>query len=116
MAAVPQIIGLLVSGWMVFFVTFGAAEDGLARNGLVGIRTRWSMRSDDAWRATHETFKPYAVACAVVSVVHALAIVVTAFVGDSRMVSTALAICGYACLFGIGFFGMRAAKRAAEGS
>lgn len=41
-------------GLSLMFMLFGLAMKDLPRNGLAGIRLPWTMKSDEAWRLTHQ--------------------------------------------------------------
>ncbi|WP_156759237.1 SdpI family protein [Microbacterium karelineae] len=114
MNVAPQVAGLLIVGLVIFFVGRAASNGGIGRNSVIGIRTRWSRASDAAWKATHLAFKPYSVACALVAVAHAGALVVTAIVSGPALVSNLLTLSGYVVVLAILLVGLRAAKRVAE--
>lgn len=106
----------LAGGLIVIAVVCGAmsamiASGALTRNGLVGIRTRATRRSDAAWSAGHEAARP---AVRVTTVVSAAAALATVLVGiglsgspsadDATLVvglsgyAVVLAVLGYACV------------------
>ncbi|CAM5251071.1 hypothetical protein GCM10010329_07730 [Streptomyces spiroverticillatus] len=51
-------VGLLVLGAAVQYVKRLVGEDGFGRNAAIGIRTRATMASDEAWRRGHAAAVP----------------------------------------------------------
>jgi uncharacterized membrane protein len=60
---------------VVVAMTLAAARGALSANGLLGIRTPATQRSDDAWRAGHRAALPVVTSGGVVGFVGALAVV-----------------------------------------
>lgn len=51
----PRLDGgvLIVNGLLLFFLVMGNYFGNLKPNRFVGIRTPWTLKSDETWRATH---------------------------------------------------------------
>jgi uncharacterized membrane protein len=73
-------LGVLMGALLV---PLGLVLPRLPRNGVMGIRTPWSMRSDDAWRATHRLAGP-------VMVIGGLALLACGLLGARGEVQLAL--------------------------
>lgn len=52
------IAGLVIFGITLILVGRMGASGNLQRNNAVGLRTKWSMTSDEAWRITHQVSAP----------------------------------------------------------
>ncbi|HLT68404.1 MAG TPA: SdpI family protein, partial [Microbacterium sp.] len=113
MEVVPQCFSLLLVGALLVIASSAAGSGSVRRNNVFGIRTRWSMRSDEAWSATHRAFRPYAWICLGLAVAFVVALIaVHVLVGLIPAVSI-LTVCGFGCIFVVIFIGLRAAKTAA---
>ncbi|TFD85767.1 hypothetical protein E3T61_16680 [Cryobacterium lactosi] len=63
---------------IVFFVAVGLAlvqrRGGLSRNPAIGIRTKYTLVSDAAWRAAHASANPFLIVVAAIACTHATAL------------------------------------------
>ena len=95
-------VGLVAAGLAVHFVTRSASRGGIEVNAAIGIRTRLTKSSQQAWEAAHRAALPFtlvacllALVCAVISVV---AVVMANTVGSSRAAPVVVMLAGYAGL------------------
>lgn len=58
MVMLTTIAGLVIFGITLILVGRMGASGNLQRNNAVGLRTKWSMTSDEAWRITHQVSAP----------------------------------------------------------
>lgn len=114
MSILPQVFGLLIVGIVTLIVTYGAAGSSIPRNHVIGIRLKWSLESDEAWKVTHVVFKPYAIACAVIAIAHSVAIVIVNLATDSDLWTALLTLSGYLCVFAVLLIGLIPAKKAVK--
>ncbi len=71
-----------------FHILYATVRDGnLARNNAWGIRTRATLRSDDAWARGHRAAAPYILAATLVAYAGAFMCALTAAVARSSSVS-----------------------------
>lgn len=113
MEVAPQCFSLLLVGALLVIVSYAAGNGSVGPNSAIGIRTRGSMKSDEAWAATHRAFRPFAWIGLGLAVLFVIAlIVVYAIVGSTSAVSI-LTVCGFGCILIVLFIGLRVAKRAA---
>ena len=109
MLPAASLVGLsLLLGW----ISHASVHGGLDRNGLIGIRTRATMASDEAWRAGHRAAASSVGAAAWTSGVAGLAGGVLAVAGSELAV--ALVAAGYAALIGFTVVAAVRAGRAAR--
>jgi len=66
----------IVGGAIVAYLGWIGLSDRLTRNAVVGIRTRATMRSDEAWRAAHRTAGVWFVTAGVITTVTGMSMLV----------------------------------------
>lgn len=103
-------LGALLFG----MVARSAAEGSLDRNGLVGIRTRATRSSDEAWRAGHAAALPSMRVAGRVSLGSAVVLPGVALAGVGPGVVGAVAGAAAAVLIGVLLLASRRADRAAR--
>ncbi|MCD9198348.1 SdpI family protein [Aeromicrobium wangtongii] len=98
----------LLLGWLAQ----ASARDGLDRNALIGIRTKATMASDEAWYAGHRAAVSAVRAAAWICAAAGLVAGVLAIVGTRLAVVVVIA--GYAALLGLMTLAAIRAGRAAR--
>lgn len=98
----------LMLGW----ISHASSHDGLERNGLIGIRTKATMASDEGWLAGHRAAAPTLTVAAWTCAVAGLGGGVLAVV-DSRL-ATVFVAAGYAALIALSALAAARASRAAR--
>lgn len=92
-------VGLVSAGLAVYFVTRSASRGAIDVNSAIGIRTRLTKSSQEAWEVAHRAALPYTlVACLLTLVctaisVTALVLVYTA--GSSEIAPIVVMLAGY---------------------
>ncbi len=103
---------LIVGGGLVAWIGWFGMSDRLTRNAWAGIRTKTTMRSDEAWQAAHRSAGKWIIWGGVVMVV--TGIVMGVVDGDDSTAAT-VALVGMVAVFGLvgvgGWLGIRAASR-----
>lgn len=66
---VSLVVGLLLMSGLGFFMDRAIRSGSLERNTAIGIRTRATLSSDEAWEAGHREARPYLQATALVGIV-----------------------------------------------
>jgi hypothetical protein len=114
-------IGLLVMAVVLHALEHQVATGTLERNGLVGIRTRATMTSDEAWRAGHSAANPRVRAAAYAGYGFAAVAIVSGIVllaldADGWVLAVPLvtALVGYAASLALLLLAAQAANRAAR--
>ncbi|HXU24240.1 MAG TPA: SdpI family protein [Tepidiformaceae bacterium] len=102
-------VGIVVVGWM-------GLTGSLPRNGVAGVRTRFTRSSDAAWKATHRAAGPYLIFGGVAAIMVTLAFLPFTAAGKVSTGIAAAAVLVAALLLGAtaiagGLLGVRSAKR-----
>lgn len=69
------VLAVAAASLLQYAMTQQGGTDGMGPNRLVGIRTKATLASDEAWRAGHAAAQPWLLATAVLGPVLALALV-----------------------------------------
>ena len=119
--AITAPISLIFLAIIVYATIRAGTGGGLRRNDFIGIRTRWTLASDDAWHAGHKAaHHPMLAACILGACLGTLAIVayvagIATKSGTFTDYSTlALAALGYLSLVTLILVGTARANRAAK--
>lgn len=89
---------------------------GLSRNMAIGIRTKHTLASDQAWSSAQESATPYLIAIATIAGSHAVALLTVQLSGYSEILGHIFALSGFLIIVAIALLAMRAANRAAKSS
>jgi type III secretory pathway component EscU len=108
--------GLVMAGGVVFFVTRSASRGDIEANAAIGIRTRLTRSSQQAWETAHRAALPYATAACLHAVATAVlsvtAVVLADTVGSSSTAPGVVLAAGYAGFLGVMVLATRAGNRA----
>jgi hypothetical protein len=105
--------GLAVVALLTVTTTRSAAEGHLERNGAIGIRTRHTRASDEAWRAGHSAALPVVRYVVHVAVAAVLAAVVAAVLGGP-VAAVVVGLAGMGVQVAVLVLGARRANEAAR--
>lgn len=89
---------------------------GLTRNLAIGIRTKHTLASDQAWSSAQRSALPYLIAIAIIAGSHAAALLTVQLSGYSETLGHILAVSGFLLIVAIGLLALGAANRAAKSS
>lgn len=111
------VVGFVFVGAALLALAAGATAGTLPRNGAVGIRTRATRMSDEAWQAGHRAAAPVLVAGGWLSLVAGAAVVVLLVVDADTAAAIVGAVGGLAVTVSVVVMTVRAnrAARAAVG-
>lgn len=89
----------VAAGFFLIAVTFGfirqaMKSESFGRNRAIGIRTRATLASDDAWSRGHKASAPWVLATAIAAAVIGLATLTLGFAGDESSVAVVIVIFG----------------------
>jgi len=110
-------IGLLLIGILLIAMSTAMKGDGLTRNRAVGIRTRATMASDDAWQQGHQAAAPWVLSAGIFGVVMSVAaFTMTWAIGDGMSgVTSGVFVCvAFGALIALILVSTRVANRAAR--
>lgn len=92
-----------MAGLAVYFVTRSASRGGIDVNAAIGIRTKLTKSSQQAWEAAHRAALPFTlVACLLTLVCAAISIITLVLAntaGSSEVAPVVVMIAGYVGLF-----------------
>lgn len=111
-------VGLVIAGLAAYFVTKSASGGGIEVNSAIGIRTKLSQSSPQAWAAAHRAALPFTlVACLLaiaVSVISVTAVILANTAGVSPVVPVVATVGGYVGFLVVMFLGTRAGNEAVK--
>lgn len=112
----PPIAGYAVVSLAVIALAIMQRRGGLSRNLAIGIRTKHTLASDQAWSSAQASAIPYLIATAIIAGSHAVALLTVQLSGYSETLGHVLAVSGFLIIVAIALLSMRAANRAAKSS
>jgi len=110
----PPMIGLAVLGLVSLVLMISIRSGSLTRNLAIGIRTKYTLHSDEAWEAAQRSSRPYLLAISLVAVGHLAALLVVELSGPSEAVGNTLALSGFGVIVIMSLLAGRAANQAAK--
>lgn len=106
-------VGFWVLGATLVVVALATANGTIARNGLIGIRTRKTRASDEAWMAAHVAAKPASLLSAVIAFIAGVLVLVLAIALDSNVPAAVVAVVGMVAVLALVIVAAVQAQRAA---
>ena len=110
----PPMIGLGMLGLVSLVLMLSIRSGSLTRNLAIGIRTRHTLHSDEAWEAAQRSSRPYLLAISVVAMGHLAALVAVELSSPSEVVGNTLALSGFGVIVIIALSAGRSANQAAK--
>lgn len=111
-------VGLLMTGPVIYVVTRQASQGAIDVNAALGIRTKSTRSSQQAWEVAHRAALPWVAVAAVVGVSTAVfsvtSLVLASTVGSSEAAPVVVLIAGYVGLLVLLFVATSVANRAAR--
>ncbi|TFD86964.1 hypothetical protein E3T61_13915 [Cryobacterium lactosi] len=104
-------VSLAMIGWVI-----NQHRGGLGRNLAIGIRTKYTSASDQAWSSAQVSAVPYLIAIALIAGSHAVALLTVQLSSYSEALGHILAVSGFLIVVAVAILAMRAANRAAKAS
>jgi hypothetical protein len=103
---------------VISLVTIGLTiiqhRGGLSRNSAIGIRTKHTLISDEAWSSAHASARPYLIAMALIAGSHAIALLTVQLSSFSEALGHILAVSGFLIVVAVALLAWMAANRAAK--
>ncbi|TFD27042.1 SdpI family protein [Cryobacterium cryoconiti] len=109
----PPFAGYLVILLVTIGLTIIQNRGGLSRNSAIGIRTKHTLISDEAWSAAQASARPYLIAIALIAGSHATALLTVQLNSFSEALGHILAVSGFLIIVAVAFLAWLAANRAA---
>lgn len=107
--------GLVMAGPVIYIVTRQASQGAIDANSAIGIRTRTTKSSQEAWEIAHRAALPWVLVAALVSVATAVISVTTLVlantVGSSEVAPVVVMVAGYVGLLVLMSIATSAANR-----
>jgi uncharacterized membrane protein len=110
----PPIAGYCIVLFVMVGLTVIQRRGNLSRNSMIGIRTKYTLASEEAWKAAHDSAVPYLVVMAVAAGAHAVALSIVQMLFFSEPVGHVLALSGYVLVAATALVMWRFAERAAR--
>lgn len=110
----PPMIGLGTVGLASLVLMISIRSGSLTRNLAIGIRTRFTLRSDEAWEAGQRASLPYLLAMSLIACGHIAALLVVQLAGRSEVLGNALALSGFGVIVVVSLLAWRSANQAAK--
>ena len=110
----PPTAGFLVLAGVMVSLAVVQQHGRLKRNNAIGIRTRHTLASGEAWALAHAAASPYMVAMAGVAVAFGLALLTIQLAGLPEGVGHIVAVSGYIVIVAVALLAWRVADRAAK--
>lgn len=110
----PPMIGLGLLGLVSLVLMTSLRSGSLTRNLAIGIRTKYTLQSDEAWEAAQRSSRPYLLAISLVAVGHLAALLAVEFWVPSEVMGNALALSGFGVIVIVALLAGRSANQAAK--
>lgn len=110
----PPMIGLGMLGLVSLVLMLSIRSGSLTRNLAIGIRTRYTLHSDEAWEAAQRSSRPYLLAISVIAMGHLGALLAVELSGPSEVIGNTLALSGFGVIVIISLLAGRSANQAAK--
>lgn len=108
----PPIVGLGIVACVMVAINSVQGRGGLTRNLAIGIRTRHTLASDEAWASGQASARPYATAIALIAVAHMIALLTIQLTAYPEALGHILSVSGYIVIVAVALLAWRAANRA----
>ena len=112
----PPMIGYLVVAAVTVLLLIGINRKTIHRNRTIGIRTKHTLGSDEAWDRGHRAAAPYVLAMTVIAISHAVALVSIEALGLAQTAGHIVAVSGWILVVACCVFAWRTADSAAKAS
>ncbi|WP_146070761.1 SdpI family protein [Cryobacterium sp. M91] len=110
----PPIAGFLVLAGVMVSLAVVQQQGRLKRNSAIGIRTRHTLASGEAWASAHAAASPYMVAMAVVAVAFGFALLTIQLAGLPEGAGHVVVVTGYVVIVAVALVVWRVADCAAK--